>query len=281
MNRPSFLAGQWYPGTDVACREAIEGHAASAEVEQGPYRGLIGPHAGWFFSGNAAGRGYAWLKAAQGAPDLVVVFGSHRGPHGPNTVFCADGWETPIGILGTAVPLATELKRELALQDEPVSPSHPDNAVELHLPFVRHFFPDAELLMLGVAAADVATTIGAAVGRLVKERGRNAVFVGSTDLTHYGPNYDFAPAGHGAAGVRWVRDENDKGFIDAVLARDPLAVVRHGVDAASACCPGAVAATMSAVRAYGGQAAPRLVDHYLSYDVQPGSSFVGYAAIVL
>jgi MEMO1 family protein len=281
MNRPSFLAGQWYPGTETACRKAIEGHAATAKVEQGPYRGLIGPHAGWFFSGNAAGQAYAWLSAARPAPDLVVIFGSHRGPHGPNTVFCADGWETPVGVLKTAVPLAAEIKQALGLKEEPVSPSHPDNAVELHLPFVRHFFPEAELLMLGVAAADEALGIGDEVGRLVRDRRRDAVFVGSTDLTHYGPNYGFAPAGHGEAGVRWVRETNDRGFIDAVLAGAPAAVVRHGVDEQSACCPGAVAATMSAIQAYGATAAPKLVDNYLSYDIQPGSSFVGYAAILL
>ncbi len=40
-------------------------------------------------------------------------------------------------------------------------------------------------------------------------------------------------------------------------------------------------ATLAGARAIGHTPAPRLVDHYLSYDVQPHSSFVGYASIVL
>lgn len=279
MQRAAYLAGQWYPASDSACRRALESHAADAQPEQGPWRGLIGPHAGWTFSGDAAGRTYPWLAAAHGDADLVVMFGSHRGPHGPNSVFVEEGWQTPVGSLATPVELARRVAAELTLEEEPVDPVHPDNAVELHLPFVRHFFPRAEMLMLGVEAGPTALEIGERVGALVGER--NAVFVGSTDLTHYGPNYGFEPAGSGDRGVDWVRQENDRGFIDAVLAGDASAVIDHGTRNQSACCAGAVGATMTAVEAYGGRAAPRLVDHYLSYDVRPGASFVGYAGLVL
>jgi len=281
MLRPSFLKGQWYPGTEADCREAIEAHAATAKPTQGPYRGLIGPHAGWTYSGDAAGRAYAWLRAAEPDPDLVVVFGSHRGPNGPSTVFCDEGWDTPLGALRTAVTLATQVRIDLGLREEPVVPSHPDNAVELHLPFVRYFFPRAELLMCGVAASDEAIAIGKRVGELVLDAKRRAVFVGSTDLTHYGPNYGFEPAGQGEKAVRWVREKNDRELIDLVLAQDSAAVVRHGTEKQSACCPGAVAASLAAIAAYGGRATPQLIDHTLSYDVRPDASFVGYAGILL
>ena len=70
-------------------------------------------------------------------------------------------------------------------------------------------------------------------------------------------------------------------FIDEILAGRSEGAVQHGVAQHSACCAGAVGATMTAVAAYGGDAGPRLVDYYLSYDVQPSSSFVGYAGVVL
>lgn len=281
MRRSAYLAGTWYPADEEGCRVAIEGHAAEAKVEQGSWRGIIGPHAGWYFSGDAAGRSYRWLAEAQPTVDLVVMIGSHSGPTGPNTVYRGDAWETPLGAIRTARSLVDRMVGELDLSDEPISPGRPDNAVELHLPFVRHFFPNAGMLMLGVAAAPSAIAIGESIGRAAKESTDNAVFVGSTDLTHYGPNYGFSPAGSGDEAIAWVRNENDKGFIDAVLAADPEAVVRHGVANHSACCPGAVAATLAAVAAFGGSETPRLVDHYLSCDVERGSSFVGYAGIVL
>jgi AmmeMemoRadiSam system protein B len=280
MNRPALLAGLWYPSDPRSCRAAVERHGEGAPALAGAFRGLVGPHAGFTYSGDCAGRTYRVLERGHADAELVVVFGSHRGPHGPHTIFLAEGWETPLGTL-TTDPLAERVRAELALDAEPVRPARPDNAVELHLPFVRASFPRARLLMLGVGASEVALHIGRVVGELVREAGRDAVFVGSTDLTHYGPSYDFTPVGVGPASVEWVRDENDRGFLDAVVRDDPRGALQHALAHGSACCPGAVAAVMEAVRAYEGVLHPTLVHHALSYDVRPDASFVGYGGVVL
>lgn len=281
MHRPAYLAGGWYPAEAERCRAAIEAHSATTPPP-GTWRGLIGPHAGWAYSGDCAGRGYRWLANANPTGiDLVVIFGSHRGPSGPNTIFLEQAWDTPLGPIANDRPLAEELRRTLALEEEPVRPPRPDNAVELHLPFIRAFFPEARLLMLGVEASRRALTIGRAVGEVVRERGRAPVFIGSTDLTHYGPNYGYAPAGTGESGVRWTREVNDRGFLDALSRDAPGEAIDHAIESQSACCPGAVGATFEATRAHVGTLKPTLVDHYLSYDVRPDASFVGYASLVL
>ena len=283
--RRALLAGRWYPGDPDACRAAIRAHASAerrTSDELGPVRGLVGPHAGWTFSGDCAGRGYRCLAdAAPDDVDLVVVFGSHRGPNGPNTVFRDDAWDTPLGPLVTDRALADQAASALALEDEPADPRRPDNAVELHLPFVRELFPDAALLMLGVEASTRAIDVGRTVGELVKDAGRQAVFIGSTDLTHYGPNYGWAPHGTGDDAVRWVREQNDRAFLDAILRDAPDEAVALAVRDQSACCPGATVAAIEATRAYAGQVRPALVDHYLSWEVRPDASFVGYASVVV
>jgi AmmeMemoRadiSam system protein B len=240
---------------------------------------MVGPHAGWAFSGDSAGRAYHALATARPDAELAVVFGSHRGPSGPNTVFRGDSWDTPLGALENDRALADALAEALGLETEPVRPLRPDNGVELHLPFVKYFWPDAKLLMLGIAASEIALEIGRAVGERI--RGRDAVVIGSTDLTHYGPNYGFAPAGRGEAAVRWAREVNDVGFIDALLRDAPAEALRHAREHSSACCPGAAVAAFEAVRAMRGAVHPELLDHTLSYDVRPDASFVGYAGIVM
>ena len=275
------MAGRWYPSDPEGCREAIARHTRPrAEVASDP-RGLIGPHAGWAYSGDCAGAAYRALASRRGGAELAVVFGSHRGPQGPHTVFRGAAWETPLGALATEAELADRIARDLALADEPVRPARLDNAVELHLPFIRHLFPRASLLMLGVGASEDAIAIGRRVGELIRESGRDAVFVGSTDLTHYGPSYGFMPAGAGPSAVRWVREENDMGFVRAVLASDARAALAHAIEHDSACCPGAVAAALEALRASGTPPAPLLIDHTLSCDVSPSASFVGYASFVI
>jgi AmmeMemoRadiSam system protein B len=62
------------------------------------------------------------------------------------------------------------------------------------------------------------------------------VVIGSTDLTHYGPNYGFTSKGVGSTAVDWVRDENDRRVIDAMTRMDPDAVIREGLSNDNACC---------------------------------------------
>lgn len=278
--RPAFLQNQWYPGNPADCRRAMDGFAQKAAPVEGPWKSLVAPHAGWTFSGEAMGQGYRWLSEANPDADLVVVFGGHRGPYGPNTVFCGDAWETPVGNLATAQPIAQELKEKLRIASEPEKPGRPDNGAELHMPFVKHFFAQAELLMLGVAASEVALDIGEIVAHVCKEHQRKTVFIGSTDLTHYGPNYDFIPHGTGSASEQWVRDTNDRGFIDALLDNRPNQALKHSQDNLSACSPGAAIASWQAAQKPGQTTQGREIAHYLSCDVMPSDSFVGYCSLI-
>ena len=279
--RRAYLANRWYPGTESACVQAIEEHASAAQPERGAWLSLVAPHAGWTFSGDAMGRGYRWLQQSNPDADLVVVYGAHRGPAGPTTVFCDAGWETPMGTLNTAAAVAFEVRARLSIGREPAVPARPDNAAEVHMPFVKHFFPDAELLMMGVEASERALEIGQTVARICQEQGRKAVFVGSTDLTHYGPNYGFSPQGSGQEAVDWVRTVNDGGFIEPLLRDEPHQALEHALAYASACCPGAaLAAVASSKEMAARRSEPVLVDHYLSADVMPSDSFVGYASIL-
>jgi len=282
MIRPAFLAGQWYPGDEASCRAALDEHAQWQPAVAGNWRALVAPHAGWFYSGNAMGLGYQSLLKAQPAPELVVIFGSHRGPEGPNTIYRGQGWQTPLGdalIDGEAV---AAIDAELSLLEEPPAPLRPDNAVEVHMPFVRHAFPGARVVMLGVEASPAGIELGQRVGDVCRKLGRDTVFIGSTDLTHYGPNYGFSPKGTGEAAQGWVRNENDRGFLDALVALDLPSAVEHALTQSSACCPGAAVAALAARQSCepppGGHV-PRVVSHYLSSDVSSASSFVGYGSL--
>lgn len=277
--RPAYLAGQWYPKTAERASAAIESHRRVAP-QAGKWRMLVSPHAGWRFSGDAMASGFDWLATANPHADLVVVFGSHKSADSPSTVFLGDAWESPLGPVATARTLATIVARELGLSAEPCHPAHPDNAVEVLVPFVRHFFPRAEMLMLGLPPGPNAVAVGERLATYVRDSCAAPVIVASTDLTHYGPTYGFAPAGTGSEAVAWVR-ENDRGFIDATLARDPDAVLQHALRWQSACCPGSVAAGLALAAAMGFSEPAREVQRYLSCDVEAGDNFVGYAAVVL
>ena len=124
-----------------------------------------------------------------------------------------------------------------------------------------------------------AIELGRLVAALSKEQGQTIMAFGSSDLTHYGPNYGFSPQGTGSKALSWVRENNDKGFIDLALAMDGPGLLDHAARNMSACSAGAVAAAAAACAALGSTKG-MLADYYTSYDIMPGDSFVGYAGIV-
>ena len=104
--------------------------------------------------------------------------------------------------------------------------------------------------------------------------------IGSTDLTHYGPNYDFSPKGRGPNALEWVRNQNDRRVIQAILEMAPERIIEEGLTHHNACCAGAVAAAVAAARQMGVVTAHE-VAYASSYDRSPGESFVGYVGVVM
>jgi AmmeMemoRadiSam system protein B len=274
--RPRMLPPGWYPGSKSSCEADISRFIQGVNpLPAGTtvYGGMV-PHAGWYFSGKLAARVF-YLNAQASQPQVVCIFGGHLGGNSPPLLVTDDAWETPYG----NVPLATEfyapLRAKLLLKEE-----YPgDNTIEVNLPFVAHFFPQAKVLAIRSPQSAKALELGEAVATVARELNRSILFFGSADLTHYGPNYGWAPKGFGPDAVKWVKEVNDKRFLDHILEMDALGAIKAANEDQSSCSAGAPAAAIAAAKKLGATKA-LLVDHYTSYEVMPGDSFVGYGGVV-
>ncbi len=103
--------------------------------------------------------------------------------------------------------------------------------------------------------------------------------IGSTDLTHYGPSYNFMPRGAGNDAVKWVQEENDGSILNAMTAMDVDGVLYCGNEKMAACSAGAAAGTMALVRSFGIEEGI-LIDYRTSLEKNPSESFVGYGGVV-
>jgi AmmeMemoRadiSam system protein B len=273
-------AGSWYPADGRRCEAAIrafqEGDVARAEGEGRV--GCIVPHAGWQFSGRIA---YAALAAIARTtePDVVFLFGMHLPPGARSFILIDDGLETPLGTLPIARDTASRFAAACDMKVEDAETARWDNTLELQLPFIKYLFPGVSVVAAGISPDEGAVHAGGKAARMSRELNLKPVFVGSTDLTHYGPNYGFTPYGTGREGLAWVVEENDRRMVDAFIAMDGGRVIEHALGMRSACCPGAAAAVISGAREAGAREGT-LVEYATSYDVMPGSSFVGYAGVV-
>jgi len=277
--RKAMFAGSWYPGSAFECEREIKEFIKDTKTVSGikPVGGIV-PHAGWYYSGSIACNVIKILFES-GAPDVVIVFGMHLHPGSPRYLMKEGAWETPFGDIEIREDLASELAKKYSFEIETAQRFTRDNTIELQLPFLKYFFKDVKIVPMGVPPVEESLKVGRDAVKIAKDLGIKTMVLGSTDLTHYGVNYGFVSHGRGASALNWVKNENDKKVIDAMLAMDPGKVIKEALSNDNACCSGAAATAISAAKELGASRA-ELVAYTTSYDISPASSFVGYAGIV-
>jgi AmmeMemoRadiSam system protein B len=279
--RQADFAGSWYPGSEHECRRAIETLSGSAVPCGGKEDVLVGgivPHAGWLYSGRIACNVIKCLSGREGA-DTCLIFGRHLHPGARNFIMKAGGWATPLGALDIDGDVAEKLAAEFPFQVETAARYEEDNTIELQLPFIRFFFPGIRIVPIGLPPSPASLKIAQRAAEISEGMGRKTIVIGSTDLTHYGHNYAFAPKGTGPEAVEWVKKENDKRIVDLMARMDAEGVISDAAGNHNACCAGAAASAIVAAKVLGARSAETLV-YSTSYDVRPDSSFVGYVGIV-
>jgi MEMO1 family protein len=274
--RTRILPRGWYPGSADECNREIDEFLKGFTPPQGMWRGGVVPHAGWFFSGRAAARVMSTIAGSVRA-DRVVIYGGHLEAGRQPIIYTDDSWETPLG----AQPLDSEISRKLVSAGEVVEAnrSFSDNTVEIQLPLVRRFFPEVQVIAIHSPASERAVRLGEAVGALLEGEGLAAVYIGSADLTHYGPNYGFTPIKNLSEAVQWVKETNDRSLINKALAMDAHGLLEDARSKQNTCSAGPIASVIASMSRHGIPCG-KLLEYYTSYDIAPSSSFVGYAAIV-
>ena len=280
MNRRKrALPRGWYPAEKKECRQEIESYLEGWEpslLQLTKGLGGIVPHAGWYFSGKLAARVFHTLKLKSN-PEVIVLYGGHLSTEDLPRLVTEEACETPFGDIEIHTTFVKSLMKRMDVRKE--SPTSGDNTIEIQLAMVKYFFPEAKLVAIRSPLSPKAETLGKEVAEIAKEEKISILAIGSTDLTHYGPNYGFLSKGIGPVSVEWVKKENDKGFIDRALRMDAEGLLKHALENDSACSAGAAISTMAASKALGAGKGI-LLDYYTSYDIMPDDSFVGYAGIL-
>jgi AmmeMemoRadiSam system protein B len=278
------FAGSWYPADAKECEASIKNFLNEEnKTISRCCAGAIVPHAGWYYSGSLACGAIACLAGTDGRPDsaidTVFVFGAHMHPQSEPFILADGAVETPFGDIEVDTELVERICAGITLRQRPVSGFPDDNTLELQYPFIRYFFPEAKIVVIGIAPSFFAPIAGSMAVSEAERLSRNIRVIGSTDMTHYGPDFGFTPAGTGKNAVEWVKNENDRPAIDAMLAMDEENIISHGLNHKSMCCPGAAASVSAACKKLGA-VKPVEFGYATSFEKTASTSFVGYAAVV-
>jgi AmmeMemoRadiSam system protein B len=297
--RNPAVAGHFYPDSSKDCREEIEALLSSSPRGQTaaglpapwpedtqPVGGIV-PHAGWVCSGAVAGQVLRFLLAGPdaGRPETIVLFGAaHRPVSAMAALFGRGTWETPLGPMDIDQDLASAILGACDEVEDDPDAHRSEHSIEVQLPIIRYLAPEARILPILVPHLAPAPAVGRVVAEQAGLVGRRVAFVGSTDLTHYGPRYGFLPKGSGPQGLSWAKDVNDRRMLDLICRMDADQVGPEARQHQNACGSGAVAATIAACRRTGAIRG-LVLRHTTSAEVLGGrfgpmSDAVGYAGVV-
>ncbi|MCD4718988.1 MAG: AmmeMemoRadiSam system protein B [Desulfobacula sp.] len=277
------FAGSWYPASSNECEASIQGFLKEKQgTLGGHFIGGIVPHAGWYYSGSIACRVIASLDPGKGSDekiDTIILFGAHMHKQSEPFILIHGAVETPFGDIEVDKELADKICAGISIRKRAPLKFPDENTLELQYPFIKYFYPDAKIVVCGVAPSFFASIIGNMAVEEAKNLSRNIKVIGSTDMTHYGPDFGFTPAGTGKKAVEWVKNENDRDAIQAMMEMDESNIIAQGLKNKNMCCTGAVAATVAACKKLGAVKAIEL-DYATSFDKSASDSFVGYAGIL-
>ncbi len=273
------FGGTWYPATARECEASIE---KFLQEKQGPlagsFAGGIVPHAGWYYSGSIACRVIASLRSHEEV-DTIILLGAHMHRQSEPFILGHGAVETPFGDIEVDTELVDRICAGISIRKRPPAKFPDENTLELQNPFIRYFFPQAKIVIMGVAPSFFAPVIGATAVAEAGQLSRKIRVIGSTDMTHYGPDFGLTSAGSGEKAVDWVTHKNDRTAIEAMKRMAEEEIIHEGLTHQNMCCPGAAAATVAAVKKMGAVRALEL-DYATSFEKSAAPSFVGYAGIL-
>jgi AmmeMemoRadiSam system protein B len=271
------VAGSWYAGTPNSLRNQIEelfthrlGPGSLPQtVKEGPRNivGLVVPHAGYMASGPVAAHAYHHL-ADDGKPDIIVIFGpNHTGRGSALSIMNEGAWRTPLGDVEIDTETADQILQASRIVDVDERAHAYEHSIELQLPFLQYLY-GSEFKFVPVCFMMQDLMSSQEVGKAVAEalRGKNALVIASSDMTHYEPQER--------------AEKKDKMAIDAALAMDETqyynTVEAYGI---STCGYGPVIAAIKAAKELDAKKA-QLLCYKTSGDVLGDrSAVVGYASI--
>ena len=222
--RKPAVSGSFYPAErDVLARQMalfLSEAGNAPDVGDPVPKAIIGPHAGYVYSGPVAARAYARLAKARGRISRVVLIGpSHHVAFRGLAVDASDAWETPYGTVALDTEAIARLRR-LPMVGQLDAAHQREHALEVHVPFLQHVLGDFRLvpIVAGDAPPDAVAALFDAVWG-----GPETLIVVSTDLSHY---LDYASCqrldaqhGGGDRTFRWRRHRQHRGMWPGADAR--------------------------------------------------------------
>jgi len=265
--RQPYVAGSFYPDDPKVLARELE--ALSPEIPGAKKETAIGavvPHAGYLYSGRVAGEVYGRIK---GRKTFVIIGPNHTG-RGRSFSLSRENWLTPLGEVKIDNVLASAIMERAPMVSDDASAHDGEHSIEVQLPFIQKFFPDAGIVPICVSSKNMSElkTVAEAIAVSAKCMDVDIAVLASSDMTHYE--------------TRQSASKKDKEAIDVLLSMDAVGLAKTIDEKNISMCGWAPTVIMILAAMELGAVKARLVRYADSGEITGNTSeVVGYAGIIV
>lgn len=222
--RSASHAGTWYQNDADELTDSIKfwlKDVTSNNNYNNLIKAIIGPHAGFRFSGPTAAYSYANINP--NLYDKVILLGPchHKFIQGCGLPTCQI-YQTPIGDILVNIE---EIKK-LAKLENFVTISKKDeqeeHSLEMHLPFIKYIFGENKFTLIPIMVGNLDNEKEIYFGKILSEylKDDRTLFIISSDFCHWGKDFDYYPRDDKFKEVSDYIEQLDKRGIDLITDQD-------------------------------------------------------------
>lgn len=266
VTRNPAQAGRFYPSDPEKLKKDVEQYIVK-DAKKEAALGIVAPHAGFMYSGKAAGAVYSRVKL----PDVFIILGPNHSGMGTDTAIMTEGyWSMPNGNVRINSKLARSIlsNAKNLIKDDENAHAY-EHSLETQLPFIQYF--RKKFSIVPICMRDYSAKTCRAIGKAIADSldsSVKALIIASSDMSHY-------------ESVETAK-EKDNLAIDKIVELDPEGLLDTvSVNNISMCGSGPAAVMLFAAKSLGAKKA-ELVFYNTSGDSSGDySSVVGYAGILV
>jgi len=243
--RPPAVAGTFYSADADELRRNVREMLDSSASLQADVVAMVVPHAGLVYSGNTAARAFRSLNKRD-IRRIILIGPSHRMSFSGGALPARNisAFSTPLGAMENDTAAITSL-RGRNLFKGPTSAHEAEHCLEVELPFLQTLCPKAKIIPVLIGASSTTEDLRGIARELSGFLDKKTVVVISSDFTHHGENFSWAPfARHtdirkrletlcrrSAELVAGIHEEGFRYQVklsgDTICGRDPILILLH------------------------------------------------------
>jgi len=215
--RKASHSGSWYEKSKEKLDNTLRSYLTKANTIDfsGKFlKGLIGPHAGFEYSGPTAA--FAYININPTNYNRVFLLGpSHHIYINSCGLPYADIYETPLGNIEIDSEIIEQLKKNKNFISLKKSEEENEHSLEMHLPFIKKIFGENDFKLIPIMVGHIDKNIQEYYGKILADylKDEKTLFIISSDFCHWGSHFDYQPLeGNIKEAYKYIEDLDKTGI---------------------------------------------------------------------